>query len=433
MPKDTKTEDLNLRSEEVQEILETPPVWIVRWGVTLIFMFTLILIFLAFLIKYPDFVTAKVLVTTKMPTEKVIARYSGQLEKILINNQDSVITNQKLAIIKNSANYKDVYQLKTILDSANADVRNFVFPMEITSKLILGEVEIAYINFEKSYIDYSLLKELKPYENRLHGNKRSLVEIKKRLKSLIAQKNILEEEVVLKEKEFERIKKLYKKGVISAQEYETKEVGFLQIRKNRNIMAISISQMREAISGANQSITSTYINKNEDNTRFLRNLLQSFNSLKRAIRDWEYKYVLCSSIEGVASFQQFWGQNQQVNSGDVIFSILPLDKSILVGKLTIPSQNAGKVTLGQKVFVKLDNFPYQQYGMLIGKVQNISVSPNVEGNYFVYIAMPNGTKTSYNKVLPFNQELIGNAEIITEDLSVAERIFYKFKDIFKYE
>ena len=176
----------------------------------------------------------------------------------------------------------------------------------------------------------------------------------------------------------------------------------------------------------------TFINKNKDNTTFLKNLLQSYNTLIRALKDWEYKYVLSSSINGQISFQEFWDINQQVTNGDVVFSILPLDKREIVGKLIIPSQNAGKVITEQKVLIKLDNFPYQQYGMLIGKVKNISVSPDSEGNYFVYIAIPNGTKTSYNKSLPFNQELIGNAEIITEDLSVAERVFYKIKDIFKY-
>src|SRR5690606_155113 len=117
---------------------------------------------------------------------------------------------------------------------------------------------------------------------------------------------------------------------------------------------------------------------------------------------------------------------------EVVFSIFPLEVSSLMGKLILPSQNAGKVAIGQKVLLKLDNYPYQQYGMLVGRVQNISVSPSKEGNYFVYVSIPKGTTTSYNIDLPFDQELLGNADIITEDLSVAARIFYKFKEIFKY-
>lgn len=432
MPDKLQKDNLELRSEEVQEILSNPPVWIVRWGITLIFMFTCIILTLSFIIRYPDFVTAKVLVTTELPTEKIVARYSGQLDKILVGNRDTVHIGQKLGVIENTADFDDVYLLKSIMDTIEFSTRDFLFPIELTSTLLLGDIEMAYIGFEKSYVDYFLLKDLDPYTNQLLGNTQSLTEIKIRLVDQIKQKQLLEQEFRLKRTDFERHKQLYEKGVISQQEYESKELDFLQIQKNISAMAISISQMREAISTANQTLKKTRINEQEDNTRFLKNLAQSYNALKKAIRDWEYNYTLSSSINGVISFQEYWGVNQQVNTGDVIFSILPVDISNLVGKLIIPAQNAGKVTIGQKVLVKLDNYPYQQYGMLVGKVRNISISPDRDGNYIVYISLQEGTRTSYGQELGFEQELLGNAEIITEDLSVAERLFYKFKDLFKY-
>jgi multidrug resistance efflux pump len=432
MPIKRKFDNLNLRSEEVQEILSNPPVWIVRWGISLIFMFTIIILILAFIIKYPDFVSAKVLVTTKQPTERVVARYSGQLEKVFVNNRDTIRRNQKLAIIRNTADYEDVYFLKNIIDTIQFGPQNLNFPFDITNQLMLGEINLAYINFEKSYTNYGLLKTLEPYNNQLEGNRVSLSEIKVRLQNQINQKKLLEQEVELKKTDFERQKQLFDKGVISRLEYESHQLAFIQMQKNINSMAISISQMREAISTANSTLKSTHINEQEDKTNFLKNLTQNYSTLKESIRDWEYKYVLKSSINGVISFQNFWGANQFVALGDNVFSILPTDTLNLVGKLIISSQNAGKVAIGQKVFIKLDNYPYQQYGMLIGKVTNFSISPDNEGNYFVYISLPNGLKTSYNKTFKFNQELLGNAEIITEDLSVATRIFYKFREIFKY-
>lgn len=432
MPEHTQHDNLELRSEEVQEILSNPPIWIVRWGITLIFMFVCIILVLSFMIKYPDFVTAKVLVTTKQPTEKVISRYSGQLDKIFIKNRDTVIINQKLAIIKNTANFKDIYLLKNIIDTISFNVENFQFPFKSTSYLILGDVSSSYINFEKSYTDYFLLKDLDPYTNQLGGNKVSLQEIKNRLKNQITQKELLEQEFKLKQTDLKRNKHLFEKGIISQQTYEVKQLEFIQMQKNISSMAISISQMNEAISSANRTLKSTRINEQEDNTRLLRNLIQSYDLLKEAIRDWEYNYVLKSSINGVVSFQDFWGVHQFVNSGSIVFSILPTNTSSLVGKLSIPAQNAGKVAVGQKVFIKLDNYPYQQYGMLIGKVTNFSISPDKDGNYTVFISLPQGTTTSYNKTFKFSQELLGNAEIITEDLSVAERMFYKFKDLFSY-
>ena len=339
---------------------------------------------------------------------------------------------KKLAIIKNTANYKDVYRLKHIVDTLPFKLKDFKFPFEETPYLLLGDITSAFINFEKSYTDYFLLKDLDPYTNQLAGNKTSLQEIKNRLQNQIIQKKLLEQEFTLKQIDFERDKHLFKKGIISQRTYELKQLEFIKMQKNISSMAISISQMTEAISSATRTLKGTRISEQEDNTRFLRNLTQSYDLLKEAIRDWEYKYVLSSSINGVVSFQDYWGSNQFVNSGSLVFSILPINTSRLVGKLLIPAQNSGKVSVGQKVLIKLDNYPYQQYGMLIGKVANFSISPDSEGNYTVYVAIPNGTKTSYNKSFRFTQELLGNAEIITEDLSVAERMFYKFKDLFSY-
>lgn len=426
------TDNLNLRSEEVQEILTNPPIWIVRWGITLIFLFTLIICILAFIIKYPDFVTAKVIVTTQKPTQTVVTRNSGQLAGVFVKDRDTVSIGHKLAVIENLAKMEDVYLLKSITDTLQFDKDHFEFPVEATTNLNLGDLQSAYINFEKSYVDYFLLRDLKPYTNRIYGNQRSIEEIRVRLIDQIKQKQLLEEEYLLATTDIQRHKQLFSKGVISQQEYDNKKREFLQMQKSLSSMAISISQMREATTSANQALKETRVGQSEDGTRFLKNLVLSYNALKKSIRDWEYNYVLKSSIDGVVSFQEFWGTNQFVGANQVIYTIMPLDKSKLVGKLMLPAQNAGKVTTGQKVLVKLDNYPYQQYGMLLGKVKNMSVSPNTDGNYFVYISLPEGAKTSYGRDLGFDQELLGNAEIITEDLSVAQRIFYKFKDLFKY-
>ncbi|WP_127137677.1 HlyD family secretion protein [Flagellimonas oceanensis] len=434
MPENEKEnkDNIELRSEEVQEILTKPPAWIVRWGITLIFLFTLIILVLAFMIKYPDFVTAKVIVSTEQPTERIVARFSGALDDIYISNGDTVRVGQKLAVIRNTANINDVYYLKSIVDTLSIRSENLEFPLDTVSKLELGDIESAYIGFEKNYVDLQLMEDLNPYLNELDGTRQSLVEIKSRLKNQIDQRRLLEQEYALEQMDFDRHQQLYEKGVISQQEYESKKLELLQMDKNISAMAISISQLREAIASTDQNLKTTKINEQEDDMRLLRNLSQSLNTLKMAIRQWEHNYVLMSSTEGIVGFHEFWGENQFINAGEMVFSILPTDTSVLVGKLVLPSQNAGKVVPGQKVLVKLDNFPYQQYGMLVGQVENISVSPDNEGNYFVYISLPEGTSTSYNQTLPFEQELLGNAEIITENLSVAERLFYKFKELFQY-
>ena len=57
--------------------------------------------------------------------------------------------------------------------------------------------------------------------------------------------------------------------------------------------------------------------------------------------------------------------------GTEVFSILPTDNPIL-GQVYLPSQGAGKVEAGQEVIIKLDNYPYIEYGSINGKVKTIS-------------------------------------------------------------
>jgi hypothetical protein len=189
------------------------------------------------------------------------------------------------------------------------------------------------------------------------------------------------------------------------------------------------AQLQEALSLGHQTLRNTEINKMENESRALKSLIQSYHGLKRALRDWEYVYLMRSSTGGVVSFQKIWSANQQVNAGEPVFTVLPENKEELVGAMKIPAQNAGKVAVGLKVLIKLDNFPFQQYGALTGSVTRVAVSPDDEFNYLVYASLPEGTQTSFNTTIPFTQELLGNAEIITQDLSVAERLFFKFKSI----
>lgn len=426
----THHDNLHLRSEEVQEIIATPPAWLIRWGITLVFILISLILLLSFLIKYPDYIQAKVLVTTLEPIERVEARVSGQIEKLFIGNGDQVKSGQPLAGMKSTAKLEDILFLKNSLDNTffGRD-NNYSFPIESLSDLVLGEVEVSYLDFERNYMEYWLLQELQPHKGQLESNQLSLVEINNRIKSQIAQKDLLGRRLALVQIDYERNKGLHKDGIIADKDFESKEIEYLQMQEQVNNMVIAISQLEEALSMANQTQRFTAIDKQEEETRTLKNMVQSYHSLKRTLRDWEYSYLMTSSTGGVVSFQKIWGANQQVNSGELVFTVLPENKSELLGSMKIAAQNAGKVKVDQKVLIKLDNYPFQQYGALIGTITNISVSPDDEFNYLVYATLPMGMTTSYKREIPFNQELLGNADIITEELSVAERLFFKFRSL----
>ncbi|MEB2778118.1 hypothetical protein SYJ56_22590 [Algoriphagus sp. D3-2-R+10] len=213
-------DNLQLRSEEVQEIITTPPAWLIRWGITLVFLITCGLIFLSFFIKYPDFIMSRVLVTTVAPTENMIARISGQIDKIWVNNGEVVSVGQPIASIKSTSDVNSVLLLKKLLDETPFGEKNgFLFPLDSLSDVVLGEIEVAFVEFERSYLEFRLLERLQPSQVQLEGNKQSIQEIHERLTRQLAQKEILERKVSLVEKDFKRNKTLYEGGVIAAKDF----------------------------------------------------------------------------------------------------------------------------------------------------------------------------------------------------------------------
>jgi hypothetical protein len=127
-------------------------------------------------------------------------------------------------------------------------------------------------------------------------------------------------------------------------------------------------------------------------------------------------------------FFNYWTTNQNIKASEDIFSIIPIEKQLLIAKLILPAQNSGKVKAGQMVNIKLDNYPYTEYGIISGRVKDISLVPN-KNTYAIDVELPGGLITSYNKTLSYKDEMTGTGEIITENRSLLDRLFNKFKTV----
>ncbi|RVU90943.1 HlyD family efflux transporter periplasmic adaptor subunit [Flavobacterium columnare] len=424
------TPDFELRSEEVQDILTKVPHWMIRWGTVLIFGIILMLFVISWFLKYPDIVRTEVIITTNIPPEKLVAKTSGRIQTILVKDKSEVMANTPLAIIENSANYKDVFRLKKALEEFQKSSQQS-FSFDQFKSLQLGEVENAFAMFQKDYVANNLNESYHPYQVEEVAHKSENNQIKERLALLIQQKEINEQELALQRNEIARYTTLHEKGVVSSQEFESKKLNFLQAEKNYKNLLTSISQLKSSLIDNTKAIKGTAINDVKETVTLDRNLSQSFYQLKKAIKDWELAYVLQSAIQGTVSFTQVWIENQTITAGDNVFSIVPTSKSGFVGKVKAPALNSGKIKIAQKVNIRLTNYPDREFGILQGKISNISLVPDKEGNIIIDVILPQGMQTSYKKQIPFQQEMRGSAEIITEDLRLIERVLYQFRDIFK--
>ncbi|MNM84205.1 hypothetical protein D3C81_962880 [compost metagenome] len=92
----------------------------------------------------------------------------------------------------------------------------------------------------------------------------------------------------------------------------------------------------------------------------------------------------------------------------------------------ISQNNFGKVSQGQVVILKFDAYPWQQFGIVKGRIDYISAIPVDSGNYLARISLPNSLVSNYNINLGFKEGLLANAEIITKDMRLPERLYYDF-------
>lgn len=425
------TQDIEIRSEEVQEILSKVPNWMIRYGNTLIFILILMLLFISWFIKYPDVISSKVMVTTSIPPEKIYAKSTGQFEVFLAKEGEKVIQNQVLAVIENSASYKDVLFLRNIVDTIDHHDPKFSFPLDSIPPLVLGDITTSFSQFDNDYTEYLLNKKYTPFNSESLANKNSVFQTKERLRNLYAQREDYKKEMELNRKDLERSKKMFEEGVISAKEKEQKQREYYQAERNYKSINSSISQAREMISNSTKNLKGTNIKKTQTEIRLQKKAIQSYLYLKKAIKDWEKMYALTASINGEVSFLSFWNKNQNVKTGDLIFTIIPEKSESFIGKIKAPVANSGKLKVGQKVQIKLLNYPSDEFGELNGVIKSISSFPDQEGNYLIDVELPQKLKTTYGKNIAFKQEMTGTADIITEDLRLIERFFYQLKNVLK--
>jgi hypothetical protein len=91
-------------------------------------------------------------------------------------------------------------------------------------------------------------------------------------------------------------------------------------------------------------------------------------------------------------------------------------------QLRLPIYGAGKVKKGQKVLVKLDAYPHDEFGFLEGIITEM-VPVAIDNYYRANVQLTNGLITNEGKTLPIQPLLQGSAEIMLDDKKLSNRIF----------
>lgn len=425
-------EKINIKSDEITEILGTPPRWVIRWGITVLFLVIATVFVGSIFFRYPDTVMAPVVITAENPSSVVVSRATGKPSAIFVAEGQWVKKGDTLGVIESSASYIDVFTLsKSIAHFSYSNSSNdSLFTILFNKQLGLGELQPIYNSFSRAYNDFMLFNKQKYHQQKIDALESEHNHYLNYYDRLWSQRNLTLKDLKITQKQFSRDSTLFASKVIAAAEFEKSQAVVLAKRQQLESSRINLSNAAITIERLKQSIADTYLEYESKHKTLTEELVNTHRQLTSSLSTWEKSYLLIAPTTGKLSFMSIWSNVQEVKTGDALFAITPENIGAIQARLVIPFEGGGKVKVGQRVNIKLDGYSYMEFGMVEAKLISIS-SGYTDKGYPAVASLPFGPITSYGVSLPLDRELLGVAEITTEDLPLLHRLFSPLKHIYK--
>lgn len=133
-------------------------------------------------------------------------------------------------------------------------------------------------------------------------------------------------------------------------------------------------------------------------------------------------YNLEAPAGGILTYAGVLVEGQQVSAGQTLFQVRPEDATYY-GEISIPESSFGKVEQGQTVLARFSGYPSQEYGSLKARIDYFPQVLTQEGQFVAKVSFPEGLTTNYGRQITPVDGMSGQAEIITKDRKLLERIY----------
>ncbi len=117
-----------------------------------------------------------------------------------------------------------------------------------------------------------------------------------------------------------------------------------------------------------------------------------------------------------------------INSGEATVTLIPqVEGNKPYARAMVTASGLGRIVSGNKAIIRLDAWPYKQFGSIVSHIDHISILSTKDGesaNSFeltIPLQDPLLTNTSYS--IPNKPEQSGMVRIITRDRSILTRLF----------
>lgn len=409
----------NLFSDELSPFLKQGSAWLFAIGFTLFSM--------TYFIRWPEVAKSEAILTTAQNPYVVVPKMQGKLVSLYFKNEDPIKKGELIGAIENAADPHDInlleglmLQIDTIYQTRIEDVNKISIHYFELSKL--GEIQPAYEQFLRSYHELRFALSNDFLSNKLMLINQRIATLKALGANLESQKNTINKDYQLALTTYEKEKELFEKGSTTA--YELKDQESLVLSKKlscENIKSAIILNERQQEDLLEEKIQMTQIIETQKNS-----FVQAYKTLKFSISQWKSSYHLISPSDGLVSMPAYMQAGSIVSPQSPVVYVIPAGTQPVI-QLKLAQYNMSAIDTSKLVRIKLVSYPYEEYGVLEGRIKSISQIPSEDGLYDATVYLNNGLTTSLNKKIHMVNGLRGEAEIVLEEQRLMTRLFNKFR------
>ncbi|MDO8930597.1 MAG: hypothetical protein Q7W54_16620, partial [Bacteroidota bacterium] len=298
MEKNKERIDIELRSDEFQEIVQQSPRWMIRSGISLIFGILILLLAGSYFFRYPDVINTNIVVLSENPPAYLAARTTARIDSLIAVDQQLVSENQIIAILENTADFEDAMTLKEQLLQLESFMLSFDTLSAITPDfgLQLGDIQSDYSSFVRMYNDYFSFLRLKLHPKKIKSLKQQVAMNRIFYDRLWAQKQDMEADLRIVSSQFRRDSLLQIKGVLSDLDLEKSKGLLLQKKFNTNGARTKLAETQSSIIKLEQDVVDAEMEFADQKKKAQNSLIEAMNVLKSRLAYWEQAFIIRSPI-----------------------------------------------------------------------------------------------------------------------------------------
>ena len=334
----------------------------------------------------------------------------GVIENILVKEGDLVEKDQILLKLDTTAASAKLEALHRVKSQINADI--------VLSKIQLGEKEnIDNLTSNQKLKLTSLNNE---YVSRINAAASSVKQIEFQKESTLENLKSQQEVLQIREEILKNLKDVTDIGGLSKIKYLKEQQEVIQLRGRVESTKSELEKISETLEEAKNKLTNTiaaskidFSTKIEENVKQVAQLENQISDTKLTLKYQE----IVSPLDGIVFDLQPAAPGYVVGSSDKpILKIVPVDD--LVARIFISNRDIGFLKKGQKVNIRVDAYPYNEFGEIEGEISSIGsdvLEPDDKFNFYrfpVTVKMENPYLIHNKKKLPLITGMSLSANII---------------------